>query len=63
MNKEQKIDSLRKTKKLTKELISLLEDLANNEYNYNKCKIIKDHIYRIRGSLEWFKEDIGDLTR
>ena len=47
----------------TKELLSLLEDLAKQEDDYDKCMIIKNHIKRIAGSLEWFKEDIKELTR
>ena len=47
----------------TKELLSLLEDLAKQEDDYDKCMIIKNHIKRVADSLDWFIEDIKEVTR
>ena len=62
MTTEERI-RFRRVHHYTKELLSLLEDLAKQEEDYNKCIIIKNHIKRVAGSLDWFKEDINELLR
>lgn len=62
MTQEEKI-RFRKVHHYTKELLSLLKDLAKQEDDYDKCIIIKNHIKRIAGSLDWFIEDINELLR
>ena len=62
MTQEERI-RYRRVHHYTKELLSLLEDLAKQEDDYDKSMIIKNHIKRVAGSLEWFKEDIKELTR
>ena len=62
MTTEERI-RFRRVHHYTKELLSLLEELAKQEDDYDKSMIIKNHIKRVAGSLEWFKEDIKELTR
>ena len=47
----------------TKELLSLLEDLAKQEEDYEKSIIIERHIKRIASSLDMFIQDINKLLR
>ena len=62
MTQEEKI-RYRRVHHYTKELLSLLEDLSKQEDDYDKSMIIKNHIKRIAGSLDWFIEDINELLR
>ena len=62
MTQEERI-RFRRVHHYTKELLSLLKDLAKQENDYDKAMIIKNHIKRIAGSLDWFIEDIKELTR
>ena len=62
MTKEEKI-RYRRVHHLTKELLQLLEELAKQEDDYDKCMLIKNHIKRVAASLDWFIEDINELLR
>ena len=60
MTTEERI-RFRKVHHYTKELLSLLKDLAKQEDDYEKSIITERHIKRVSNSLDMFIKDVNKI--